>query len=55
MKNGLTKNKVVASARLISLNDIKNNVKPKKKLDPLKSATIECALLKTMGCFVKIR
>ena len=26
MKNGLTKNKVVASARLIWLNDIKNNV-----------------------------
>ena len=27
MKNGLTKNKVVASARLISLNDIKNSNK----------------------------
>ena len=38
MKNGLTKNKLVASAKVIWLNEIKNKVKPKKNVEPLKIA-----------------
>ena len=35
IKKGLTKNKLVASARPILLNDMKNNKKPKKNDNPL--------------------
>ena len=40
MKNGLTKNKVVASARLIWLNDIKNNDNDNDQRDMIRSRKI---------------
>ena len=39
IKKGLTKNKLVASARPILLKEIKNNKKPKKNDKPLNTAT----------------
>ena len=39
IKNGLTKKRLIASARLILLIEIKNNKKPIKKNKPLNTAT----------------